>query len=521
MVFGRSFFGYHPDDLFAYETQKVVRIRDRRLGLLYYGLLFVILFYVIGFQILYRNEHFMRRDVYGTSRMTIQQPTMRCNPNKPNCKSDFNSLEVLPYCSVYTGNSNEVAPEFRQRCTFADQHTLAPTGMLLGDMLVPTRIDEMVESKGCEPSPANHWTCENEFTVDNEPEIIYTADIERYTILVAHSFKRDTISGNNGEMQGKYLDCVTEEASSEGLSGITKGLKTTLEGDHECKGKWVTKEIHCITGTCHFDDSDSSSFLATSKKKASLIQEGASHKQRSSATHDAGYDPTHRHMLNGKHSRRSAGPGAGTGHSGASVPSVHLMDTTVENALEGHPSAKELAQGGVFSIPDGDIFAIWKLLELAGLSLDHTFNKAGEPLREAGTVIELEVIYNNMHPWLSSFGYAPVGYEYKVTQRPMEEMKTEMFSQHQDRWPQARVIENRHGLFLTVKISGAFGFFSIVYLLIMLTTAVGLLGVAVVIVDKLSIYVMSEKETYNGHKYENTKLFESDDLPFALPGAHT
>merc|ERR1719235_2548873 len=174
---------------------------------------------------LYRNEHFQKRDVEGTARMTIQQPTVKgCNPNKPTCKSDFRSLEQLPYCMAYNGPDVGIKPEHKQRCVFADQHTLAPTGMLESNMLIPTRIDQMVEHRNCAPSAENHYTCDNEFSLDTEPEIIYTADVERFTLMLAHSFRRDTLQGNNGEIQGYFMECeVTEETAGQKVSELLEG----------------------------------------------------------------------------------------------------------------------------------------------------------------------------------------------------------------------------------------------------------------------------------------------------------
>jgi len=161
----------------------------------------------------------------------------------------------------------------------------------------------------------------------------------------------------------------------------------------------------------------------------------------------------------------------------------------------------KLVAGGFFAIPNGDIFRLDKLLQLSGLSLDGSFNIDGEPLRAAGTVIEIECIYSNMHAFWSSLGYTDISYSYKVSARPMEEMKTELFAQFQPDFPRKRIIEDRHGLYIVAKISGEFGFFSIVYTMVMLTTAVALISVAVVITDKLAIYIMPERETYRGEKY--------------------
>jgi len=119
---------------------------------------------------------------------------------------------------------------------------------------------------------------------------------------------------------------------------------------------------------------------------------------------------------------------------------------------------------------------MWKLLELAGVDLDGDLNVDGEPRRESGTLIEVQVEYNNLHPFSSTFGNKDIGYVYRVVERPVEEMKTEMFAQKQPpEFPKKRILENRHGLYVRVRVSGTFGFFNVVYLLIMITTSLTLL----------------------------------------------
>lgn len=476
MVFG------HLDDLFAYETQKIVRIRDRRLGLTYLALVVLILLYVVVFQILYLNEHFVRKDVFGTARMTIQQPTKHgCNPNDVDCTSNFNSLLDLPYCDVSPNKTDD--PEFKRKCIFADQHTLMPFGMLKGEMLVPTRIDTMVEFKECNPGPQNGYTCSNEYRLPKAQDVVYVADIEKYTIMVAHSYKRSWIKGNNGNIQGWLQVCIPDVVDEKDKFRKTlKDAKTKIQGKHSCDGKLEKRPIHCITGKCSW-----------SPKKKKKKSDDEKFLQRS---HSAG--KTHRHGY-------------------GDLQTALMLDEAAEaEGLHGDsdaPSPGELVKDGMFAIPDGDIFSVKKLLELSGLDLDRTFNKEGEPLREAGTVIEIEAVYSNLHPIFSSFGFMDVQYYYKISQRPMEEMKTEMYAQNQPNYPDERIIENRHGLYIVVKIGGEFGFFSVVYTLVMLTTALGLIGVAVLITDKIALYLMAQKEVYRESKYQTTERLADDHSP--------
>lgn len=89
-------------------------------------------------------------------------------------------------------------------------------------------------------------------------------------------------------------------------------------------------------------------------------------------------------------------------------------------------------------------------------------------------------------------------------------MKTEMFAQKQPAdYPKTRVIENRHGLYLRARISGTFGFFNVVYLLIMLTTSLTLLAGAAKLVDFVALYCSKEKDAYYAAKFQVTR-FDSD-----------
>jgi len=52
---GETFFFFflsiRPDDVFSYNTQKIVMVRDRRLGLLYYGGLCCIVLYILFYNV--------------------------------------------------------------------------------------------------------------------------------------------------------------------------------------------------------------------------------------------------------------------------------------------------------------------------------------------------------------------------------------------------------------------------------------------------------------------------------------
>jgi hypothetical protein len=316
---------------------------------------------------------------------------------------------------------------------------------------------------------------------------MYVADIEKYTIMVTHTYKRAYIEGNSNQIQGYLMECE-KKTSEDKMNRRWRQGSEMLVGRGSCEGKRVKRPIECITGTCPF--------LPKKKRGHTFLQRADEAVDQ--VVSDAPVTPREHHHWRPGRQKQAVGQTAFS-----SVMAVQDADRDAVNPAE-------LAAGGFFAIPQGDIFRIDKLLELSGTSLDHSFNAEGEPLREAGTVIEITVSYSNLHPFLSSFGVGDVHYFYKVSRRPMDEMKTELLAESQPDYPRKRIIEDRHGLFLVVRITGEFGFFSIVYLLIMLTTAVALTGVAIKITDLLAVYVMKEKNVYRRAKYELTNRMNED-----------
>lgn len=518
------------DDALSYETQKVVVIRDRRLGFLYYALCSAIFGYVVIWQILYCNEHFPRKDVTGTSRLVIQQPTQGfCDPDNVGCLSDFQKLEDLPYCKEYTkGEKREDA----KPCVFADRNSIAPNGMLEAHLLIPTQVTSTIQNKGCEPSSSNEHSCENEYDINGTSQTAYVADIERYMVHLSHTYTRihSEDEGTNEFVRGYYLQCHQNEES-----GLNVRSKVYGVGQLRCDGKVERKEIECLTEECPFlKDDDGKSFV---QQAASLVTRGRKLGASLLLNAAESLDPDEEHR---KHVSKSETPGPHHGHhhrhrkklvrtpyeidakgtihldkaDGAKqepqkdATKLHaaasgkvLLETKRHQAHE-NPGARG---AGVWGEAQGDVITVQKILELCDLTLDGTLNHDGTPLRQAGTVIEIEAFYTNLHPWVSSFGDTTVEYEYRVTRRPVEKFSNSVFSKFQPNFPAQRIIEERTGLYVIVKIGGEFGHFSLVYCMVLIASAAGLMRVATVLVDKVAIYVMQMKEVYADSKYQLTE----------------
>merc|ERR1719506_2861202 len=111
----------------------------------------------------------------------------------------------------------------------------------------------------------------------------------------------------------------------------------------------------------------------------------------------------------------------------------------------------------------------------------------GESLRERGSRVQIQVEYANLYPMTGA--HSP-GYIYKIVEVPMKEMKTELYTHNQpDSYPEVRTMENRHGIYLQAEVGGSFGFFDIVFLLVMLTTSLALLATGTTIIDIVADYL--------------------------------
>lgn len=424
-------------------------------------MLAMIALFVLGYEILYSNNHFEKRDVTGTPRLSVQQPTVNgCNPKDADCQSDFSSLLSLPYCGVYVGKDTSVAPSDRLPCIYADRHSLEPFGQSSGALLVPTRITRTLERRVCHPNAKNNFTCDNEYAIQEASNKSYVADVERYTVLVSHSYQRDTISGNSDYVEGSFTECVRKDNTVQKLNEV-------LLGSGECNGEENSVPIDCLDDSCGFVSTQQSS-----QKEATSLLNLVAHRQktrrRTSSEHD---------FL------------------------LHREENVAPASKLTKPS------NDVYAIPDGDVFTLDKLLRLAGINLDDR-NEDGDLLRDGGAVLHIEARYNNLHPFASSFGVRTIDYNYRITTEPMHQVKDEIITWNAEDFSQ-RMIENRHGVLIVVSVAGTFGFFSIANLLLMLATAATMLGLATLFTDKLATYMLADRDFYAEKKFDNVFLPES------------
>jgi len=464
---GERCFGQDIDDLFAYQTPRITKIKDRTLGLTKLVLLLVVFAYVVVWQMAYNGSHFKVEDIEGVSRLQWQQPTMHwCNPMHVNCFSNITDISSLSYCKQYNGDKSR---DVGQRpCAYKDAWEL-PINLPSG-VLMPTRLNIFHQKRMCEH---NAPECESKFrfqesggpdaplqtgTGDAEPyEDIFVADVEDFTVLIDHSFSSASggIAFDDYAMQGSWLDCSGK--------------------DNQC----VKRPIKCVHDKC-------------GEMGLDLLQQATVESQPPA--------PSKRLLRKGK-----------------AAPEV--LGLAQEKSSEAELYAAGLEAGTrkfqVISLKDGDVMSIKTMLAMAnhgshrapppgGYKLEDIINSDGESRRMRGGALVLRINYDNSDHWRIFQPRNPPTYTISVTMRPAEEFKHLYVSEN---GPDAREVIKAYGFLIVVQQMGRICTFDVMHALIVIVTAMALLGVSNALTDMLALYVLPRRNEYTKWKY-----FESDDM---------
>jgi hypothetical protein len=155
-----------------------------------------------------------------------------------------------------------------------------------------------------------------------------------------------------------------------------------------------------------------------------------------------------------------------------------------------------------------DTISVRQLLEAAGVyDLDANATglfDSGSTMRYTGITILLKIKYANYQPW--SFVQSHVTYEYEVSQGAVYQAhhKTYMLN------GTTRMFENRHGITLSVAQIGKLSSFDLLTLTTFFASALALLTITNVIVDRIALWFLREGKTYEKAKYLQTET--RDDI---------
>ena len=240
--------GTDVSDLFAYSTTKYIKIRDARLGLLHYGLMFLIVVYILVYQLIGKLGYLKFNDAQNTVRLTLQEPTQNCNPNDADCQDRFSSLSSLPYCCAQNSScsfnsdgscSCDYRTSFKDyNCTWLGGSDASVTRE--SSIVVATFIHEYTQTLNntcfsSYPSGAN--ACDHLWIGDAEASL-FAADIESFTLLIDHSVTspKSGLATTSRQMQGMLFvgnngnDDSSAKAIKDGLCQSTSNAVTAPEG---------------------------------------------------------------------------------------------------------------------------------------------------------------------------------------------------------------------------------------------------------------------------------------------------
>lgn len=191
------------DDVFAYQTSKIVIIKDRWLGLLRLAMVLVIILYIVVY-VMYMHQGYLMYEVpVGILYTSLLKPNSTINTT------------TLDYCNQFVGPMYQKKLDSLDCVIWDEADVLYPVDETEA-MLITTRISTTPQVRNCEmyaPTCSMPWKSGNKTSA-------YIAGIETFTIMVKHSFQARQFFQDTGD--SRY------SKSSVQMSGTLKNYQGQL-----------------------------------------------------------------------------------------------------------------------------------------------------------------------------------------------------------------------------------------------------------------------------------------------------
>jgi len=390
-------------------------------------------------------------------------------------------------------------------------------------------VEVITDEQHCDPNADNGYSCDNTYQplpgsdcmqngrylckkrAGEDKQFYYVADILNYRVLLASSYERGAIRGTSLQHQGFVGVC-------KGLLNLSHKRQTwtarekTLDKYRCAENELEIEKIPCAENVpCSemrsFDILEDTGISVAGRSVKDAILGNRSKGDEKKDKDNANFmNIGSNHHLDRLRARRSQGKSLETD----SAPGSHDPLNVADQLLNRRPGLDGVQGLEDYSNHWGDVFKVKRLLALAGADLDQDYNMDGWTTRQSGTVLEVTAVYNNLYPFLSAFGYRPVSYHYTVRQLALPYVSRFVMTEEQPKdYPKRRRHELQYGLLIYFKVGGTFGFFNIVYLLVMLTTAFALIGSAAAITDIVGLYLHPRSANFFHLKYEVSMDFSN------------
>jgi len=184
-------FGKDWDELLSYNTPKIVRVRDRRLGIPYYLAMATIFIYVC-YQVI-ANQRYLEKESPGggSIRTTLEIPDI----NTPDYEPVPMGNKLVKW--LYWNPVQTVYPAGQDGCLFITTRVTVRNTVFSNDK---SSLDE------CNPSAPTSRKCR--IKTSSTSEVYYVADIEDMTIMVEHTIRGNLlhITNVNKNLYGELLN---------------------------------------------------------------------------------------------------------------------------------------------------------------------------------------------------------------------------------------------------------------------------------------------------------------------------
>jgi len=474
------------DEVFAYQTPKIVVIKDRYLGILRLSLTVVIAIYIFVYTMLYLGKHLAVMDVNAVFRLSLQHPTSAfCDPFEIGCVANYTAFSELPYCSQseYPYSSAEGIEQRKGDCQIWD--TIEST--IPGDrgITIPTRIQRFDEVRGCNPSADNGWTCSGSpyDNVDENGAVqtargkakakydAFVADIEHFTLLIDHGFELPKVmKADDFDMIGYLNDCPTSDTQSNDCKQvpITCAHDECLEGQPKLRKEVQGKGDNSVASTTEIPETTGLPRPEPGRSMLSIMF------NRSMAPMAFNLDAV----------KKSGGTGLPGG-----LPIVTTMK--------------------------GDVFEVGTLLKAANVSLDDTGGFKKGTYRSRGMVIVIHIEYKNLPEAWAGIRINPFSslqwphYSYTVSSRYAYDYQ--LTKTYDDPADSKRTVRMYNGIRVVVEQHGSIVVWDTTNALVVLTAALGLLAVATTVTELSLMYAMQRSEVYKRFKFRQSRDMNPED----------
>ncbi|KAJ3358845.1 cytochrome c oxidase subunit 1 [Allomyces javanicus] len=223
--------GCELDEIFAYNTFKTVKVRDRRLGLLHYTLILGIMGYIVA-TIIVKQLYLSTEEVTGGSvRTTILPPANLSTPDY--CRTNADKAP----CVFLT--AGQVMPQQEEAAMFITTRLTATNASA-----VP---DSCIVPPGTPPGLTLDPACLPQFPKAGAA-LYYAAAVEDYTIMVEHTVRgyKTDISSRNGDLKGIMMNSRGTPIRAYAPSNISRDEQQAIA--RELKGAPVVVRPANIAG---------------------------------------------------------------------------------------------------------------------------------------------------------------------------------------------------------------------------------------------------------------------------------